>query len=117
MEAPGGIEMLKAIGLPEEGREMRKRILISLILTIFLLSPNLATADCVDLENFTSWVRVDEHTIIFYMGEAPVARVNIPYCEIAPSSTIRLSKSYVCDSDSIVVDGKTCSIMTVKVLY
>ncbi len=93
-----------------------KNILILLSFAALCLSPNLAAGDCVDLSNFTNWVREGEHTIVFYTGETPVARVNIPYCEILASSTIRLTKGYVCDSDTIMVDGTTCSIMTVKIL-
>jgi hypothetical protein len=96
---------------------MEKKILILLSFAILLFSPNLATGDCADLGSFTNWVREGEHSILFYAGETPLARVNIPNCEILPSSTIRLTKSYVCDSDNIVVDGRTCSIMTVEVLY
>jgi len=96
---------------------MKKKMWILLSLATLLFSPNLAAADCADLEKFTNWAREDEHTVVFYNGEIPLARVNIPYCQILPSSTIRLSKSYLCDSDNIVVDGKTCSIMMVTVLY
>ena len=96
---------------------MKKKIWILLSLAVLLLSPNLATGDCADLGRFTNWFREDEHTIVFYMGEKPIARVNVPYCEILPSSMIRLTKSYVCDSDNIVVDDRECSIMAVKILY
>jgi len=84
---------------------------------LLLLSPNLALADCADLSNFTSWVRQDNHTIVFYMENIPLARLNIPYCEILPSSTIRLITFYVCDLDEIIIDDKTCTVMTVEVLY
>jgi hypothetical protein len=76
-----------------------------------------ASADCADLNNYTDWVWQDKHTIVFYMGNVPLARVNIPYCEVLPSSTVRLTKFYVCDSDDIIIDDKTCTLMTVKVLY
>jgi len=77
----------------------------------------MALADCADLSNFTGWVREDNHTIVFYMENIPLARLNIPYCEILPSSTVRLAKFYVCDLDDIIIDNKTCTVMTVKVLY
>jgi hypothetical protein len=92
---------------------MRNQSLILLSLAVLLLSPSYATGDCIDLSRFTNWVREDEHTVTFYRREIPIARVSIPYCEILPSSIIRLRTSYVCDSDSIEVDDNACSIMTV----
>jgi hypothetical protein len=95
---------------------MGKKIL-TLLSFMLLLSPNLASADCADLSNYTDWVREDKHTIVFYTGNIPLARLTIPYCEVLPSSTIRLTKFYVCDSDEIIIDNKACSLMKVKVLY
>jgi len=83
----------------------------------FLLIPALAFADCLNLGDFTSWVLEDTHTIVFYMGVRPMARLEIPNCSIHPSSNIRLIKSYVCDTDSIMIDGEQCSIITLSVLY
>jgi len=96
---------------------MRKKILILVSFMLFLISANLALADCADLSNFTTWSREDNHTILFYEGNIPLARLNIPYCEILPSSTVRLTTFYVCDLDEIIIDGKTCTVMTVEVLY
>ena len=96
---------------------MRKSALFFLSLALLSLSPAVASADCVDLGDFTSWVSQGEHGLMFYQGERPIALLNIPYCEIRASSTIRLVKSYVCDSDSIMIDGRECGIMTVKALY
>jgi hypothetical protein len=82
-----------------------------------LLSPTFALADCADLGSFTSWVVETNHTIVFYEGQQPLARLEIPNCEIRPSSDIRLIRSYVCDLDEIMIDGVACSIITVQVLY
>ena len=82
-----------------------------------ILFPTFVSADCADLEKYTSWILETSHTILFYDGERPLARVEIPYCEITPLSTIRLLNSYVCESDEMMVDGVACRIITVKVLY
>jgi len=82
-----------------------------------ILFPTFVSADCADLGRFTNWILETSHAVIFYAGEKPLARVEIPYCEITPLSTIRLLKSYVCDSDEIMVDGVACRIITVKILY
>ena len=89
---------------------------VAVILAI-LLFPALVSADCADLSRFTNWYLQGAHIVIFYNGDIPLARVEIPYCEITPLSKILLLKSYVCDSDQIMVDGVACSIITVKVLY
>jgi len=93
-----------------------RKICLVLSLTI-LLFPAFVSADCADLGRFTNWILETSHTVLFYDGETPLARIEIPYCEITPLSTIRLINSYVCDSDEIMVDGVACRIITVKVLY
>ena len=89
-------------------------VVVSLTILFF---PALVSADCADLGRFTNWYLERAHTVIFYGGDIPLARVEIPYCEITPLSTILLLNSYVCDSDEIMVDGVACHIITVKVLY
>lgn len=93
-----------------------RKIWIVLSLTIILL-PAFFSADCADLGRFTSWYLETSHTIIFYAGAIPLARVEVPFCEVTPLSTIRLINGYVCDSDEIMVDGVACRIITVKVLH
>jgi hypothetical protein len=93
-----------------------RKIWIGLSLAI-LLFPAFVSADCADLGRFSHWYLETSHAIIFYAGEIPLARVEVPFCEVTPLSTIRLIKSYVCDSDEIMIDGVACRIITVKVLY
>ena len=82
-----------------------------------LLFPTFASADCADLGRYTNWILESAHTVVFYAAQRPLARVEIPNCEIRPLSTIRLMNSYVCDSDKIVIDGISCNIISVEVLY
>ncbi len=96
---------------------MKKMILTVLSFVLLLFSPTLALSDCADLSRFTDWVREGDHTVVFYMGNIPLARVNVPYCAIPPSSTIRLNKFYVCDLDDLFVGGEACTVITVEVLY
>jgi hypothetical protein len=77
-----------------------------------MLAPNLALSDCLDLGGFTSFYVQDESTILFYNQNTPIAKVVLQDCSVGPSSSIRLLKNYMCDSDSLMVDGKECSIMT-----
>jgi hypothetical protein len=92
---------------------MRNKKVILLSFAILLLFSSLALADCVSLGGFTDWFAQDTHNVVFYRGSRPLGTLNIPDCSIDPSSTIRLSKSYVCDSDKIIIDGEECTIMTV----
>ncbi len=82
-----------------------------------ILLPTFVSADCTDLGRFTSWSLESSHAVLFYDGKTPLARVEIPYCEITPLSTIRLLNSYVCDSDEIMVDGIACHAISVELLH
>jgi hypothetical protein len=44
----------------------------------------------------------------------PVVRFDVQNCDVRASSKIQLLKSYVCDGDEIVIDGKRCVIMEIK---
>jgi len=92
---------------------MGKKIVIFLGLGIVLLSPSIVFSDCVDLGRSTSLYVQGAHSIIFYGGLMPVARVDVPYCTLSPSSSIRLLNNYVCDGDKIIIDGSGCMIMNV----
>jgi hypothetical protein len=96
---------------------MKQIVILLLIFSMVLFFPILVSADCLDLGEFTNWVLEDEHTVVFYRQMRPMARLEIPNCSIRPSSNIRLIKSYICDSDDIVIDNEKCHIMTLRVLY
>jgi len=91
----------------------KRRWLLSLAIALF---PTFASADCAYLGRYTSWALETSHSVLFYDNKTPLARIEIPYCEITPLSTIRLLNSYVCDSDEIMVDGVACRIVTVEIL-
>ena len=93
---------------------MKTKIFILLSLSILLLSPNMVLSDCLDLGGFTSWKIEGDHTILFYRQNSPIAKVNLKGCTVTESSTVRLTKSYVCNSDSLIVDGQECAIMTIS---
>jgi hypothetical protein len=95
------------------GEKMGNKIVLFLIFAVLLFSPNLALADCVSLAGFTSWFVEDTHNIVFYRGSTPLGRLHIPDCTINRSSSIHLIKSFVCDSDKIVIDSEECTIMAV----
>jgi len=84
---------------------------------VMILIPTFVLADCADLERYNSWFLETSHTLVFYAGAKPLARLEIPNCEIRPLSTIHLRTSYVCEQDEIMIDGVACRIITVEILY
>lgn len=96
------------------GETVRKKILILFSFAMLFLSPDLVLSDCVPIGgSFTSFYIQGGHTIIFYSGSWPIAYLDVPYCTVNPSSTISLTKNYVCDGDKIIVDNEACTIMSV----
>jgi hypothetical protein len=91
---------------------MKKKILLVVGLVTLLFSPTLASSDCTDLGRSTGVSVQDEKTIVYYLGNRPLAQIVLQDCTVNASSNIRLLKSYVCDSDRVVVDGQECAIMT-----
>ena len=91
---------------------MKKDILILLCLGILLALPNLAESDCTDFSSATSWYAQDDNTIIYYSENRPVAKIVLQDCTVSSSSNIRFLKTYMCDSDTLLVDGEECSIMS-----
>ena len=92
---------------------MKKNILMLLCLGILLVLPNLAVPDCTNFGRVTSWYVQDENTIIAYRQNTPVAKIVLEDCTVNSSSNIRLTKSYMCDEDSLIIDGEECGIMTI----
>ncbi len=93
---------------------MRKRTLILLGLGVLLALPNLVLSDCTDFSRAASSYVVGERTIIFYGQSLPIAQVVLMRCTVNASSDIRLLKTYMCESDSLLVDGQKCAIMTLN---
>jgi hypothetical protein len=93
---------------------MGKKMVILMGLAIVLLCPGLVLSDCMDFRRSTSFYVQGVHSIIFYSGLMPIASVEVPYCTLSPSSSVRLIKSYVCDGDDIMIDGSKCTIMSVS---
>jgi hypothetical protein len=91
---------------------MRKIVFVLLSFSLLAFFPGVVLSDCTDLGRFTSWTVQGENTIIFYSQNSPIAQVVLQDCTVNLSSNIRLTKSYICDGDSLIVDGQECSIMT-----
>lgn len=91
---------------------MKNKIFILLSVSALLFSPNFAVSDCMDFGRVTNWYVQDENTIIAYRQNMPVAKIVLQDCTVNSSSNIRLMKSYMCDEDSLIIDGEKCAIMS-----
>lgn len=93
---------------------MATKIVILLGFLLFFISPVPTMADCASIRYFSGWVLEDSHTISIYSGTTPAARLDVPYCTIRPDSNVRLTKSYYCDGDKIIIDGESCLVSGVR---
>jgi hypothetical protein len=88
--------------------------LLSLALLFF--SAGLLWADCLDFSRATSWSVEGDQKIIFYRGTFPFAALTLQDCTVMPNSTVRLSKTYMCGSDTIFVDDQECGLVSLDSL-
>jgi hypothetical protein len=49
-----------------------------------------------------------------YQESKAIAVLDIPSCDIYPSTTIRLDKANVCNGDNIIVSGVACKIRNIE---
>lgn len=85
-----------------------------LVSLVFGLASVSAWAACVDLSNATNWSNINTHKIIMYQGNKAIAVLNIPSCDIHPSSSIKIDKVNVCNGDHIIVSGVACTIHDIE---
>ncbi|MGA2515562.1 MAG: hypothetical protein ABSG44_03325 [Thermodesulfobacteriota bacterium] len=93
---------------------MKKKIFFPLCFIIFFLLPGLSSAGCTDIGYFSNFSLEGTNTVILYAGSVPFVRFDVQNCAVQPSSKIQLLKSYVCDGDEIMIDGKRCVMMEIK---
>ncbi len=89
-----------------------KKILLALFGILILSFPKLVLCDCTDFGRVTSWYVKDENTVVFYSQNRPVAKIVLHDCSVNSSSNVRFLKRYLCEDDSLLVDGEECGIMT-----
>jgi hypothetical protein len=95
--------------------ENLKKIVYLIVSLAYGLTSSLAWASCTDLSNATNWSNINTHKIIIYRGNKAIAIVEVPSCEIYPSSTIGLDKEYICNGDKIIVSGTACDIRNISI--
>ncbi len=92
----------------------RNAIFIGALFLLFCL-PSLGLADCVDFATFNRFYVQDDGSIIFYYNNLPLGKVTLQDCTANSSSDIRLIKSFICQGDDILVDGKSCTLFSVTI--
>lgn len=90
---------------------MMKKVGVLLGFSMLLFFPNLAVSDCADFGRMTGFKVQDNQTITFYSQNSPIAQVKLQDCTVDSSSNILLMKSYVCDGDRVIVNGRECAII------
>jgi hypothetical protein len=95
-------------------REKTRNFTCLLVSLVYGLTSQFAWAACADLSKVTNWSNINTHKIIIYQDSKAIVILDIPYCEIYPSSSITLNKEYICDLDKIIVSGKACEIRNVS---
>lgn len=92
-----------------------KKFAYLLVSLVYGLTSTTTWAACADLSNATNWSNINTHKIIMYMGSKAIAILDIPYCTIDPSSSIKLNKLHICNGDKIIVSGVACDIRNVEI--
>ncbi len=92
---------------------MKRSLLILLCLSILLVVPNLALADCIPVAFFNNFAVESPHTVILYAWTVPVVKLDVNVA-VTATSTIRLLKDSVCDGDDILIDGSRYTILTAE---
>ncbi len=95
---------------------MRTKCITVFSFALFFLSPGLLRADCTDFSRATSWSVEGDQKIVFSRGPVQFAELTLQDCKVYPNSNVQLTKSYMCDSDTITVDGQECNLISLRSL-
>ena len=88
-----------------------KNTLILLSFAVLFLAPSLAMSDCADFTRMNGWGIIRSNSL-FFLLKILMATINLKNCTADSSSHIRGMKRYLCDNDSMMVNGQECAIMT-----
>jgi len=106
--------MVSASGQATAKGETMKKFAYHLVSLVCGFATTSAWGACVDLSHATNWSTINTHKIIMYRGNKAIAVLDIPSCDIYPSSGIRLEKANICDGDNIIVSGVVCRIRNIE---
>jgi hypothetical protein len=94
---------------------MKRKTILLMGLILFFCLPSLGFADCAPLGRMDRWVVQENGSIIFYAGNVALGTVELQECTVNSTSVINLPAPSVCDGDEILVDGRRCTIASLKV--
>ena len=95
---------------------MKKLFFLVVLFLVTFISTEV-WAECALLTGTSGWDRMDAHKVKFYKGTTGLAVLEIPNCDIYTRSEIHLKSDYVCNGDTIIVDGAVCDIRNVERLH
>jgi len=92
------------------GESAMKKLFFLVVLTLVTFISAGVWAECALLTGSSGWDRMDAHKVKFYRGTTGLAVLEIPNYDIYPRSEIHLKNDYVCNGDTIIIDGAVCDI-------
>jgi len=100
------------VAIAERNRVMKRNVIIGFVFSLLLVYASTALGDCTDFKRATNWIVQDEQTIIYYAQNTPIAKIVLKDCQVSLSSNVRLTKTYMCDEDTLIIDGQECALMS-----
>ena len=92
---------------------MRRNTILLLSLLSLIVLPGAASADCILGGPFDRFIVQDDKTVTLYRQGVPLARIDVD-CIVNADSTIQLKKNYICGGDDVIIDGSSCTIVSVS---
>ena len=97
--------------------KFKKCLEVGLTIIFILLFSFACHADVVTLTGANTWKLINNHTIMIFSGDTPIALIEFwPYEIILPSSRIQYIDLIVMEFSKMVIDGRVCEILRVKSL-
>jgi len=97
--------------------KFKKRLILILVIIFLLLFSFPCFSDVVILAGVESWKLVNNHTIMVFSGNTPIALIEFwPYEIIFPTSKIQYIDLTVMEFSKMAIDGRVCEILKVKSL-
>ena len=92
---------------------MKIFFLILIGLLSILILPGRVSADCMSVGPFDNFILQGDDTVILTSGGQALVKIETN-CTIYEKSRVRLLKNYICDGETIMVDDKNCTMVTVS---
>ncbi len=92
---------------------MKRSYLILVGLFFILILPGRVSADCMSVGPFDNFILQGDDTVILTSAGQALVKIETN-CTVYEKSKVRLLKNYICDGDTIMIDDKNCTMVTVS---